>query len=269
MTGWPYQVFLMEIRKLFAYRADFWVNFFGQTLFSLVIAYYLWGSIFSYSGKEVLNGYDQHTMIFYYLVAPLIYRIQQGQGIGFASRDIYQGSLNKYLLYPLDFIRYKKSTYFANSTFFLFQLLFILCIYQIFFSRADIFEFNILSSIYFVISIYMATQIYFYLSLICELLAFWYDNIWSLSVTVRFLSSFLGGALIPLSFFPDWSHKILYYTPFPYLIDFPVRLLRNEVILVEDLFLKAFIAISWIFIFKGISLLLWNKGKYQYSGVGI
>jgi ABC-type uncharacterized transport system permease subunit len=46
MSSWKLHVFAMELRRITTYRADFWVNFIGQTFFSIVIAYYLWSSIF-------------------------------------------------------------------------------------------------------------------------------------------------------------------------------------------------------------------------------
>ena len=133
MNGWTYQVFLLELRRRMTYRSDFWINFFGQTIFSLLIAYYLWNSIFESTGKSEMNGFTMQGMIFYYLIAPLVFRIQQGQGIGFISREIYEGGLNKYLLYPVNYFKFKLSTYLATSFFYTIQLIVILIIYQLFF----------------------------------------------------------------------------------------------------------------------------------------
>jgi ABC-type uncharacterized transport system permease subunit len=116
---------------MITYRADFWVNFFGQTLFSLTIAYFLWKSIFTSSNVTQMNGYNIEGMIFYYLIVPLIFRIQQGQGIGFISREIYDGSLNKYLLlFITTIINFTNlQSYFLRSKYlqFLFSESYIIC----------------------------------------------------------------------------------------------------------------------------------------------
>lgn len=268
MKSWFFQVFLMELRKLISYRADFWVNFFGQTFFSLTIAYYLWSSIFSYLDTKEMNGLTLNGIIFYYLIVPLIFRIQQGQGIGFISREIYDGSLTKYLLYPINIFKYKFASYFANSTFYILQMFLMLGIFSYFFDQENIYSFNLLYFSLFILSIIIAATTYFFIFSICEFLAFWFDNIWSLGVILRFITSFLGGGLIPLTFFPKWSQEVLEWTPFPYLIDLPMQLLLQN-ISVELFFEKIAISILWTIFFAGISYITWKKGNFVYSGVGI
>ena len=268
MKSWGLQVFLMQLRKLVAYRLDFWVNFLGQTLFSLLIAYFLWSSIFSSSLQANINGESLQSMIFYYLMAPLVFRIQQGQGIGFLSREIYDGGLNKYLLYPIDYFKFKLSAYLANSFFFTLQLFAILCIYNLFFYDSTIYAFSFLYTLYFLISLLIGTCTFFFYFSTAELLAFWFDNTWSLGVALRFITSFLGGALIPLSFFPEWSTKALAYTPFPYFINLPM-LINQQKITHEKVFEQIFISILWLIVFYFISKFIWKKGNLVYSGVGI
>lgn len=268
MRSWIFQVFLMELRKLITYRADFWVNFFGQTLFSLTIAYFLWSSVFESSNSTIMNGFTIQGMIFYYLIVPLIFRIQQGQGIGFVSREIYDGSLNKYLLYPINLFKYKIATYYAHAAFYLLQLLLILVVYNLIFYDPSIYQFSVVNFLAFLLIVSIAVLSFFYLFTLCEFTAFWFDNIWSLGVILRFTTSFLGGALIPLAFFPTWAQEALKYTPFPYLIDFPMKALTGNLILNEFIF-NLSISIFWLLVFRYISILIWNRGKYAYSGVGI
>ncbi len=268
MRGWKRQVFLMELRNLITYRSDFWVNFFGQTFFSLIIAYFLWNSIFAYSGEKTLQGYTIQSMIFYYLAVPLIFRIQQGQGIGFISREIYDGSLNKYILYPISTYQYKISTYLAHSSFFILQLGLMVGVYNLFFYDPAIYSFSFFNTSLFLVSIFISSLSFFYLFTLCEVLAFWFDNIWSLGVILRFSTSFFGGALIPLKFFPMELQEILKLTPFPYLIDFPMNSLLGS-INISHYGYNLFISIIWLLLFRQCSLYLWNKGQYKYTGVGI
>lgn len=265
---WMIQVFLMESRKLITYRADFWVNFLGLTFFALTIAYYLWDSIFTSANKEIMSGFTMQSMIFYYLSIPLIYRIQQGQGIGFISREIYDGSLNKYLLYPINIYQFKQATYLAVSFFYLIQFFIVMLIYNIFFYNSDVYQFNILNILTFIFVVFISTFLFFYLFTLCEFMAFWFDNIWSLAVILRFITSFLGGAFIPLVFFPDWTQGLLQYTPFPYLIDFPFRVFVGK--MEFSLILKnLLISCIWLFVFRFLSKIIWKKGQYKYTGVGI
>ncbi len=268
MKNWSVQVFFMELRQLITYRADFWINFFGQTFISLTIAYFLWDSIFLSAQTKVMNGFTIQGMIFYYLCVPLIFRVQQGQGIGFISREIYDGGLNKYLLYPIDIFKYKTATYLANATFFLLQLFFLILVYNIFFYDPNVYSFSLLAGIKFLILLVIASLSFFYLFLCCELMAFWFDNIWSLGVILRFITSFFGGALIPLAFFPNWAQEILRLTPFPYLIDFPMKALLNQLD-THQFLINTTISIIWMIMFRFLALSIWKRGQYAYTGVGI
>ena len=215
-----------------------------------------------------MQGYTLQGIIFYYLMAPLISRIQQGQGIGFAAREIYDGGLNKYLLYPVNYYGYKFAGYFAYCGFYIVQLFLILFLYNLFFYDPSVYQFSILGVIAFIIAMTQACIMFFFMFSLTELLAFWFDNTWSLGVILRFSASFLGGGLIPLKFFPAWARDILDYTPFPYLIDYPLNALTLEITISE--FLKGFLLSgTWTIAFAFISFKIWNKGQYQYAGVGI
>lgn len=261
-------IFLIELRKIITYRSDFWVNFVGRTFFSISLAYYLWTSIFDSLNVQTLGGYTIKSMIIYYLLAPLIFRIQQGSDIGTMSKDIYEGSLNKYLLYPLSFFSFKITTYMTHSFFYFLQLICIVLIYQVLFYDPTIFDLTLYKIVLFIPALALCSLCYFLLTSIVELISFWADNIWSLNVIIRFVVAFFGGVFIPLSFFPENFTQILMITPFPHLINFPMKLLLST-LPIESYFESVFILIAWSACFGLVSFFLWKKGKYQYTGVGI
>lgn len=269
MTSYTWTVFTMEIRKLISYRTDFWINFIGQTVLSLCLYYFLWKSIFEFKQTDSMGGYTLIQMILYYLMAPLTLRIVQGEGIGNLSREIYDGSLNKYLVYPVSFFKYKLATYMSYSVFYIFQLCIILGLFYLFTGSSSGIEFKLGNLSFFIIAVLINSTIYFFLSSLTELIAFWAEYIWSLSVIIRFMVGFLGGAMIPLTFFPTWAQELLYYTPFPYLITFPVNILMGKEFLVSDFFKQLIIALFWSFFFYLLANILWRKGNKSYSGVGI
>lgn len=262
-----YYAFLMEIRKVLAYRFDFWINFIGQTFFKLILSVYLWKNIFEASGKTIINGYNFDRIVLYYIVTTIIFKVQQSGIIGTISNEIYNGTLNKFLLYPINFFLFKISTFLGNAIIYLFQLGIILYLYYNFYSDSA-FKPDIYFSLFFVLTIILGGILYFYMNAICELIAFWADNIWSLGVMLRMSTAFFAGVMVPISFFPGWALKLLKYSPYPYLIDLPMKIFFQNT--TYDQLLRGIIAqISWIFIFAIISKLIWIKGRYKYTGVGI
>lgn len=266
--AWLRSIFTMELRQIITYRADFWVNFVGNASITFILAYFLWAGIFEANQAESMNGFTMKDIILYYLIVPQLMRIQQGSGIGNISREIYDGGLTKYLLYPVNYYVHKIIVYFAHTTFYILQLFLIIFLYWTFTGEEGVLQFSALQFFLFLLSLYFIALLYFSMSSISEFIAFWADNIWSLGVIIRFVVSFLGGALIPLTFFPQWAQAILYKTPFPYLITFPFDVLTKPLI-IEKYFENLIIITFWTAIFMTMSYFVWNKGKYKYSGVGI
>jgi ABC-2 type transport system permease protein len=266
MRSWGKQVFTLEFRKIMAYRADFWLNYVIQTFVQLVIAYALWTSIFDYNNVTSMNGYSLAAMIMYYLIAPAIFRSVRAEDIGFISREIYEGSLNKYIIYPISFFKYKLITYSAHFSLYFSKLL---VIYAYFYFIDNSLDNLSLSNLALgVVSTLLAAALYFCITTIIECIAFWADNIWSLSVMMRMATQFLGGLYIPLSFFPEWGQTILAKTPFPFLAYYPVQTMMGKVTLTE--WTEQLLGyLLWIGAFYLIARLVWSRGKYKYTGVGI
>jgi ABC-2 type transport system permease protein len=266
MNWWRFVV-AAEIRKILAFRVDFWITFLGQTLIQLLIARALWQSIFESSGHDVMEGFTLPMMTLYYLIVPLGTRMLTGENVGFLSREIYDGSFNRYLIYPLSFFQYKTLTYLTYSCFYGLQMTLVFCIYQALqpdgLSLALIF--NLGAGLFLFL---LASFAYLNLAMFIELISLWADNIWSLMVMMRFFCFFFGGSYIPLNFYPDWAQHILQFTPFPYLISLPVRTTMG-ITTFNEMSMGVLLLLTWSFIFMLAARWLWNKGQYKYAGVGI
>lgn len=187
--------------------------------------------------------------------------------MGFISREIYDGSFTRYLIYPISFFHYKTVTYLTYSLFYACQLILIYILYMLTFG--DGLKFSDIQNLLMGTGLFLvAAYVFGTLNSIVELISLWADNIWSLSVMLRFFCYFLGGSYIPLDFFPATVQTFLKFTPFPYLINLPVKTimgLNNT----PDIITGLGILILWSVIFQIISRLVWSKGQYQYTGVGI
>lgn len=261
-------VFRIELRQIFAYAVDFWVNFFGKMLTQVIIAYFLWGNIYQNNKEAVLEGYSFKGIIIYFTIAPLLLRVLQGANIGSISREIYEGGLTKYLLYPVNYYYYKITSYMAHALIYLLQLLFVFSIIYFFIGFPSEFQITLSSTLMGIMAALLATLIYFAMASILEMVSFWADNIWSLLVMLRFVVSFLGGAFIPISFFPETYQGLIEYTPFYYLISFPMKCLLGQ-IEGSTFFAGLIIMLFWYIFFQLLSALTFKKGCYKYTGVGI
>lgn len=265
--NWWRHVIAAEFRKILAFRTDFWVTFIGQTFIQLFIARALWQSIFEASGNEVMEGYTLPMMTLYYIIIPVTNRMLNGENMGFISREIYDGTFTRYLIYPLSFFNYKTLTYLTYSAFYGIQLLLIFVIYH-YYQFGEVTSAALSNLLIGYVLIMFASLTYANLSMAIELISLWADNVWALSVILKFVCFFLGGSFIPLVFFPEWLQSILAYTPFPYMISLPARTVMGLTTASEILSCIGYL-IVWAVSFRFIASLVWKKGQHRYTGVGI
>ena len=107
MRGMIGTLFSMELRRVLAYRFDFWVQFVGTVVIQMTVAWFLWSAVFEAAGNRSVAGYNFDQIMFYYLLVPLIDRVNRGFDNFQLSREIYDGSLTRYLLYTVSFFWYK------------------------------------------------------------------------------------------------------------------------------------------------------------------
>lgn len=265
---WYRFVVAMELRKLLAYRSDFWITFLGQTLIQLLVARALWQMIFSTQGVSEMQGFTLEMMTLYYLIVPIGTKILSGENIGFLAREIYEGTFTRYLLYPLSVFQYKTTTYLTYSFFYCIQLIIIYSIFRVFIANAPFFVPDLGNLILGVGLFLMAAMAYGMMAMMLELVSLWADNIWTLAIMLKFFTSFFGGGLIPLNFLPTWAQNILAWTPFPYLISLPARTIMG-LTSAEEIFRGSLILLVWILVFIGGVKFVWKVGQHKYSGVGI
>ncbi len=266
---WVPRVFTMELRRMMAYRADFWLNFLANIVFHLAAAYFLWRAVFDSRGVERMAGYSFAGLMLYYLMVPLVDRMVRGPEFSSnIAREIYDGSLNRYIVYPVSFFGYKYTAglalLLANLIQFLAALGFFLLVFGL---PADVTP-GLQGFAMGLAMILLAGLMYFLLSACLEMVAFWADNVWSLQVLLRFVVYLAGGGMIPLAFFPEWARELIAYTPFPYLMSFPIRCFLGTATPAE--FMRASMVVGgWIPVFALTARLVWKRGALRYTGVGI
>ncbi|HUP56114.1 MAG TPA: ABC-2 family transporter protein [Bdellovibrionota bacterium] len=265
---WIPFVYSVELRKALAYRIDFWVQVIASVITEMVIVYFLWQAIYASRGTTEMGGFTFGAIMLYYLLAHITSKVLHGPDFGFMSVEIYEGSLTRYLVYPVSFHGYKLAAYLAKSSVAILQLFVLLIAYLSIFGQPEGVTLVPSSLLMGVVAIVSATCLYFSIAAILETVAFWADNVWSLAVMLRFATALLGGALIPLTLFPESAQRVLAWLPFAYLIKFPVETMMGRHGLIDWL-LGLGVCTLWTAVFLAIGWYVWRRGLKQYSGVGV
>lgn len=265
----------MEVRKVLSYRTDFWIQFIGGFLTEFLVAYCVWKAVYVAAGAGgatetavLIKGMPFDSMIFFYLLAPLLTNIIHGQEMHFISRDIYDGSLSRYLLYPVPFLRYKYLAHISNGLISALQGSLLIGAFVIFCGPPSAEPVTVWTLGAGILTSLAAGALYFVMAASIEMVAFWADNVWSLMVMLKFIIRLLGGGMLPLAIYPEWAQSILHFTPFYYLIHFPIQTALGHV--GPGLWLQNITIIGlWTAVFAGVSVAIWRRGTKEFSGVGI
>ena len=122
LPRWLLPVMGQELKQAFSYRADFWIQFFAVVFSQFLVAYFLWKSVFLMQSETHIGGFTFEALMLYYMLAPLVDRCVRGFDNFQLSAEIYDGSLNRYLIYPIPFFAYRYASYFGKLGMALFQL---------------------------------------------------------------------------------------------------------------------------------------------------
>lgn len=259
----------LEARTRLSYRVDFWIHAVVAFVTELTLVWFLWSSIFRESGAERIGGYDLSGMMLYYTIVILFAKLVRGPEFqGNISQDIYEGGLNRYLVLPTSYFLFKYAQNVGALLPVVVQTLVFGIAALLVLDATGAWSAGLPGVGMALVSVAVANLLYFAMSFPLQAVAFWADNVWSLMVALRFVTSLLGGAMVPLALFPSWSEPVLRVLPFRLLFDVPVRALTGELTPAEWL-ASLGLAAAWLVPLGIVCRLVWRRGDLQYSGVGI
>ncbi len=258
----------MEARKLMSYRVDFWVNTLVGSLANFALVYILWSAIFV-EPDQIIAGYSFEGMVLYYVLAILLGRLITGSGKPLdVGQEIYDGSLSRYLLFPAPYFSVKFAQRLGMMLPSVVQLFLLMGAYLAFLPKPEEVVFNGMAVLQGCLSLCMASVLYYSITVVLQLAAFWADNVWSLVLMMVFVSRLLGGAMVPLDTFPESWQPILAALPFRYCFGFTIDTLMGRVS-TDEWILGMVVSALWFGVMCAVGRWVWNRGMLRYSGVGI
>jgi ABC-2 type transport system permease protein len=260
-----------EARRRMSYRADFWIQALVVTAVEAGLYWYLWTSLFRESGKTEIAGFTLRGMILYAVAVLLAARAVRGVADSFdsaMSQDIYEGGLNRYIVYPTSYFGFKYAQHLGAT----FPVLVQLAVFGA--TMPFLLGLDPTASItpgtlaMGAVSLAVANLLYFLMAYPLQGVAFWADNVWSLMVTQRFATAILGGSLAPLSLFPEGAREVFQYLPFRHFFWGPVTTLLGRVDPGTWL-LDLAAGLAWCAGFALLGREVFRRGYRRYTGIGI
>jgi ABC-2 type transport system permease protein len=263
-----WHVINVGIQNTLVYR----VNFLFRAAFGLIpltATIMLWRSIYSgkSEGTEVAS-YTLKQMISYYLVITIVDALTAvNEDDWQIAADIKDGNISQFLLKPIDYLMYRLCLFGAGRLIYSVVALIPVGLFIFFQRESFVLPPDWATVGYFAVSIVMTALLQFFMSYTMALLAFWVLEVATFIFILFAFEYMAGGHLFPLDILPPAVHEVLSFTPFPYLLFFPVSLFLgrlNGPEIAQGLAIQAI----WVVAMYALARLVWSRGIKKYSAVG-
>ena len=263
--GKYWQIIKITFEEYFEYRLNFLLWRF-RSFVSFLTLYFFWLAI--YGTNDIFLGYEKSQMLTYIIGISFFKSIVLGSRSADLAGQIRSGELTKYLLRPVRIVGYWFSKDIADK---LLNIVFTVLEIIIFAKTVGVvfyFPKTVVMFSFFVILLLLATSLYFLVSFCLSLTAFWTEDVWATRwlFGIIFLE-FFAGTFFPIDVLPKTLQQVIYLTPFPYLVYFPLKVWLSQ--LSQALIIKSiFICFSWTVFFTYLSRTLWQRGLKKYGSFG-
>ena len=259
-------VFTVGIQNTLVYRVNF---LFKSTLglIPLFATISLWRAI--YQGKEGdISGYSLTQMVSYYLVITFVDALTAvAEDDWQVAGEIKDGNISQFLLKPIDYLMYRLTLYAAGRVVFTACALVPAGLF-IFFQRANlVLPADLGTWAAFLFSLTLSALLQFFISFTMALLAFWVLEVSTFIFILYAFETLANGHFFPIDILPAPVLKLLYLTPFPYQLFFPVNICLGR-IQGSEVYHGLAIQLCWVVALYGLARFVWSRGIRKYSAVG-
>jgi ABC-2 type transport system permease protein len=225
-------------------------------------------SIYAYSGKSSIVGYQLTQMVWYFACLSIIWQsIWNGVDSNISQR-ILSGSMAVDLLRPLSIFKFELAQAISGRILAVgLQTLPCLVLYAMLCYPSFL---TLVSSLEFIIVLVMAFILYFLINYLIGLSSFFIKSNLSLQGMRNIIVILTSGGGIPLDFYPKWFLQINCYLPFQYIFYWPIQIFLNwESARGLAPFLRVIAnQLGWSLSLFLIAHLLWKQAIKRFCAVG-
>ena len=246
-------------------------NFFARTVFGfipLIAVIYVWRAIFRHKNGADVGTYSLAGMTSYYLVVTIVDALTAvNEDDWQIAADIKDGNISQFLLKPINYLTYRLCLFFSGRLTYLAVAaaplaVFILCLRKYFVLPADWTTLGL-----FMVSTALTALLQFFTSYAMAMLAFWVLEVSTFIFILYAFEYLASGHLFPLDILPQAMEKVLFFTPFPYQLYFPVSIYMGKTT-GNDVFVGLLIQAGWVLLAYIAARFAWARGLKKYSAVG-
>ena len=255
------------IQNNLAYR----VNFLFRIMFGfipLLSTIYLWRAVYRGEPPGGIGGMTLAQMTSYYLIVTIVDSLTAvNEDDWQIAADIKDGNISQFLLKPVNYLTFRLCLFFSGRVIYFAVAaiplgVFIFCLRDYFVLPPDLAAFG-----WFLVSLFLTALLQFFTSFAMAMLAFWVLEV-STFIFILFAFEYIAsGHMFPLNILPPHVQAILYCTPFPYQMYFPVSIYTGSTT-GPDLYRGLLVQAGWVVVAWLIARFAWSRGLRKYAAVG-
>ena len=258
--------FKLGLQNSLEYRFDFLLGI-VSTIVPTITQLFLWTAMFESSENGIVYGYTYSSMIMYTILAGVVSKLMAAGCEWDVAGDIRDGGLNKYIVKPMGYFRYRVCCFLGQKSV---QFILFLMIFAVILIIARINSFFTVSPerlIYFAVSAVLGIMINMFLGFMVSVIAFWITEAWSAFLILSLAINIASGGVFPLDIFGEKILAVLKVLPFQYTVYFPINILNGN-IPIGEILPSLCIQAVWIIILCFLLQVLWKIGLKKYEAVG-
>ena len=261
-----YQAFLIGLQGNLVYRWNFAIR--GLfSLFHLIVVFTLWTA--AYQGRGDIAGFSlNQTLTYFVTLLVLQFLIGAFTEDYQISEEIRNGTINQFLLKPVNYFGYRISI-FAAARLVSGALVIVPLLVAWPFIHSQMTLPDELWRLWVGLpALALSALIQFSIAFCFGLLSFWFLEIQSFVILSYAVETLLGGQIFPLDLMPARLYQISQYLPYYYQMYFPAAIFTGRIATLQEALGGLCIQAVWVVLLLGTANLLWRSGLRRHTAVG-
>ncbi len=259
-----FRIFLLHFQNVFEYRSRAFIWLIISLVGPLTMILFWNGASQTNSSSE----FPFASIASYYFMLMLVgVMLTSHVEVEVSHEDIRDGGLTKYLTKPFSFYWinfFKEIPYRLLQGFY---SLVILIIFALLFPSLVSFVTDPLSVVLTLSIFILGYLLSFTYKMLVGFIAFWLTDIGGFLQFENMIWIMLTGYVLPLPLLPSYIESIALFSPFSYMIYFPVLAAQGS-LSHSQLFFTLFVQLCWLGVLLLFYQLLWRNGIKKYTAVG-
>jgi ABC-2 type transport system permease protein len=244
------------------YRAQ--IVIWMMSSFLMVIMLLVWLSI---SRDGTVNGFTSADFVAYFMIGWVVRNLTAVWSSWELDYAIRQGTLSPLLLRPIHPIHNEIAANWVEKALRIAIVLPIATVVLLLTPGANV-VLTPASLLLFALAVMGAWLLSFLADYLVGMLAFWTTQTAAFIEGLYAVKLVLSGIIAPIAMFPQGVQDVLRWTPFPYMLNFPVEILTGRAFTPDQLLFGFAVQFAWVIVLALAVTGVWKLAIRSYSAVG-